>query len=109
MHRQNPLDLYHFANALMTVRAADRPALARALIVQAIAVASKRALRNPGLPAYWSQEFQSVCLSQKHDTEAANPGTFYIAEITDRDGIQAYEVALSGLLDMVRDAEEAAA
>ncbi len=105
MHRQNPLDLYHFANALMTVRAVDRPSLARALIGQAIAAAAKRAIRHPGLPAYWTQEFQSVCLSQKLDTEAANPGTFYVAGIGDRDGIQAYEVALAALTDMVRDAE----
>ena len=106
MRRQNPLDLFHFANALMTVPAHDRPSLARALIGKAIAAASKRYIRNPTLPASWSQEFQSVCLWQKLDTESANPGMFYIAEITDRDGIQAYEVALAELLEMLRDEEK---
>ena len=110
MRRQNPLDLYHFANALMTVPARQRPALAKALIRRAGETAEKRRLHNlrfgrADLPAVWTQEFQSVCLSQKLDCEAANPGTFYIAEITDRDGIQAYEVALAALMDKVREAE----
>ena len=113
MHRQNPLDLYHFANALMTVRAADRPALARALIKRAGEVAEKRRQHNlrfgAVLPSHWTQDFQSVCLAQKLDTEAANPGTFYTAGIADRDGLQAYEVALYALLDMVRADEKAVA
>ena len=109
-----PLDLFHFANALMTVRAADRPALARALIKQAGEVAEKRRQHNlrfgrfgAVLPSHWTQDFQSVCLAQKLDTEAANPGAFYVAGIADRDGLQAYEVALSALLEMVRADEEA--
>lgn len=111
--RQNPLDLHHFANALMTVRAADRAALARALIKRAGDVAEKRRQHNlrfaAVLPSHWSQDFQSVCLAQKLDAEAANPGSFYIAGIADRDGLQAYEVALYALLDVVRDAEKGAA
>lgn len=109
MHRQNPLDLFHFANALVTVPAAKRPALAVALICRAGEVAEKRRQHNlrfgAVLPSHWTQDFQSVCLTHKHDCEAANPGTFYTAEITDRDGIQAYEVALIALTDKLREAE----
>lgn len=113
MPRLLPLDLYHFANALMTVPAAKRSALAVALIERAGDAAERRRQHNlrfgAALPSHWSQDFQSVCLAQKLDTERANPGTFYVAEITDRDGIQAYEVALAALLDMVRAGEVEAA
>lgn len=113
MHRLLPYDLNAFANALITVAAPKRAALARALIRQAGEVAEKRRQHNlrygQVLPAHWSQEFQSVCLTHKHDCEAATPGTIYTAGISDRDGIQAYEVALSALLDMVRAEEVEAA
>lgn len=113
MHRQSPYDLNALANALMTVRAVDRPALARALIKRAGETAERRRQHNlrfgSALPSHWTQDFQSACLQHKHDCEAANPGTFYVAQITDRDGIQAYEVALAALLDMVRAEEREAA
>jgi hypothetical protein len=110
MHMPLPSQLHFIADALMTVPARQRPALAASLIHRAGEVAEKRRLHNArfgraDLPASWGQELASVCLTHKLDCEAANPGTFYIAGIGDRDGIQAYEVALAALLEKVREAE----
>lgn len=108
-----PSQLHIIADALMTVPAKDRPALVRALIKRAGEVADRCRVENAkwgryDLVSHWGQQIASVCLTHKHDCESANPGTLYIARINDRDGIQAYEVALAALLDMVR-AEEAEA
>lgn len=113
----HPHDLHHFADALMTVPAKNRPALAIELIRRAGQVAERRRLHNervtgrPDTTQHWGQDLHSVCVGHKWDCERANPGTFYQAVIAHedpakaRDGIQAFEVALAALLDMVRERE----
>ena len=103
-----PHDLMHFADALATVHASSRADLAAEIIAEAGRRAdAQNAMRaREGLKLIaWGNCLHDVALYCKHSYLAANPGKTAVAQINDRDGIQAFEVALDALTDMVRAAE----
>ncbi len=111
-----PLTLNKFADALILVPARDRAAEARAIIADAGEMAARCTASNAALALNrgdttyrsftWGDMVESVCLQRQNAWRVAR-SVFAapFAGLTDRDGLQAYEVALEALTDMVREAE----
>lgn len=104
-----PLTLNKFADALCLVPAANRAAEAQSIIAEAEAMAVKHGALH-GRDYDWGHFVEPACYARQnafrlaHGVQAAP-----FAALTDRDGLQAYEVAIYALTDMLRAAERVAA
>ena len=90
--------ILELANALMTVEARKRPALARELIAQSHALAAR--YKNA-----WGANLPSVAMQHRHIVEGPNPQRHFYASLATRDGLAALEDAVAALLDEVRATE----
>lgn len=115
-----PLTLNKMADALILVPSCDRAAEARAIIADAAEMAVRRTAANAASALNrgdttsrgftWADTLESVCLQRQSEWRVARDVfASPFAALTDRDGLQAYEVAIYALTDMVREAEAQAA
>ena len=101
-----PLTLNKFADALVLVPAAARATEAQAILAEAEAMATKHSALH-GRDYGWSHFVEPACYARQnayrpaHGVQAAP-----FAALTDRDGLQAYAVALAALDGMIVAAED---
>jgi hypothetical protein len=101
-----PLTLHKFADALCLVPAAARATEAQAIIAEAEVMARKYNAGQTSRAYTWGHFLESVCLTRQNDWRvcySVNAAPY--AGLTDRDGLQAFSVAIHALDMMVVAAE----
>lgn len=103
-----PLTLNKFADALCLVPARDRATEAQSIIAEAEAMARKCSVQH-GRDYGWGDFVEPVCYARQNAYRLAyDVRVAPFAALTDRDGLQAYAVAVAALDAMIVAAEDRA-